>query len=130
MNDVRRNEENRRPELHFGQAHESKEVKEERIGNQPRTLLIEADRKEISPVTTNQHMTGFDLDRQAETKLLLQVGLDVRRSSSVIGTMTSRSPPLPNVRILATSVSVKRLNWTLLRGLVGGITGRALPVCI
>jgi hypothetical protein len=74
---VRRNEKDRSPELHCGQVHESEEVPEERIGNQPLTLLIEADRKEVSPVTTNQHMTGFDLDRQAETKLLLQVGLDV-----------------------------------------------------
>src|ERR1700730_14542678 len=75
---VRRNEKDRSPELHFGQVHESEEVPEERIGNQPLALLIEADGKEVSPVTTDQHMTGFDLDRQAETKLLLQMGLDVR----------------------------------------------------
>src|ERR1700694_31915 len=53
-----------------------------------------------------------------------------RRSSSVMGTMTSRSPSLPKVRTLATSVSVKRLNWTLLRGLTAGITGLARLVCI
>src|SRR5438309_10367778 len=35
----------------------------------------------------------------------------------------------PHVRIFATSVSVKRLNWTLLSGLMAGITKPARPGC-
>jgi hypothetical protein len=69
--------------MHFGHVHESEVVPKERIRNQALTLLIEPDLKKVRPVATNQHMTGLDLDRQAESKLLLQVRLEV--SAFVIG---------------------------------------------
>src|SRR5260370_26383002 len=53
-----------------------------------------------------------------------------RRSSSVIGTITSNTARgRPKVSNLATSVSAKRLNWTSLNGLMAGITRRRWPIC-
>ena len=77
VNDLRGNQKDGRAELHFGQVHESEEIPKESIGNQPLSLLIEPDRKELRSIATHQLMTGLDLDRKAETKLLLQVGFDV-----------------------------------------------------